>query len=462
MKKIGLKIVSLSLILAIVLPFLAKPQPAAAQTNSIARVTACSVGGVIAPWLSDKINIGLTSLSNKLTGAIGSLLGLNSLFGVAGAVPVNDANFQMKWTNKELRMDIIARCAGREIYDRMVGNTLNIIRNHGRDGGPLFIKNWRNFTTGSQYRGETIFRAMLSNTQLCNYFNKDLKTIFGANTQVALPGQNTRVNDLDPYQLKANCTMPADWTLEAYKQDFAGNGGWAAFAKLMEPQNNPMGSYLMALEETAKQRGLEEQLDLAEANAGGGFTSRRGRGSIDSCLVRASNNQCIVYKDILTPGSTLQNSVSSTIEQEMSWITNVDEVSEVITAATSFLLNRMLNLGDNDEYKAVNPADLPTYTNVPPTSASEPPPGGDPGTLDQAPPQNQPLSCSPTTQTVSVGQSATLSASGGDSNYSWSVADGDPSTGTGSDFSTVFPKADAETVRVTSGGITVECYVFIN
>lgn len=464
MKIIILKFFYIVLIFIFILPFI-YPLSADAQVKTIAQITSCSAGGIISQGLSDYINDGLPNLTKKFPAPVRKLLGF--LDGeVSGAVPVNDANFQMKWSNKESRMDIIARCSAREIYDRMIGNTLNVVRNHGRDGGPTFVKNWRNFITGSQYRGENLFRAILSNTQLCEHFGRELKTAFNAAASQSLPSQNTRLNDFDSFALKAGCTLPSNWSLEEYANDFSANGGWTAFAKLLEPQNNSFGSLLLAMDEAAKQRGFEEQLDLAEAGGSGGFTSRRGRGDTDSCLVRSSNNQCVVYKDILTPGSVLQDSVGATIQQELAWITNVDELGEVVTQLVNNLLNRMLNLTDNDDSRQIDPADLPIYNSAP-INDNPPQLEGEEGPIEPPPgdnttqENNNELSCSPTSQRIKVGDTAVLSATGGDGSYSWHTDDGTPSDGTESGFSTTFSKVDNETVRLTSGGVTVECYVFI-
>lgn len=383
------KILVLFLITTIVVPPLLLPRSANATIErSIVNVTACSSGGIIAGWLSDKIATGLSVLGSKLTGAIAKKI-IGNIFGLR--VPVHDTEFQSKYVTKETILDVIARCTAREILDKMVGNTLNVVRNHGRDGGTTFIQNWRNFTTNSQYRGENIFRAILSNTQLCDYFNNDFKTLFRANNKTALPGQNTRVDNLDPYQLRANCTMPAGWSMDAYRQDFSGNGGWLAFAKLLEPQNNTLGAYNLALEEINNQKGLEQTNDLAQAQAGGSYLGRSGSGKTDSCLLMGTNNKCLVYKNILTPGGTLRDSVSSTIQQEIAWITNVDELNEVIMALVSGLLNRILNLSNNDENRPINPEDLPIYNSTE-GNLNEPDPG-DLGLPPLEPPEEPNLNC---------------------------------------------------------------------
>jgi len=383
---------------AAVLVFASFPVKTEAQTGlvkSAGKITSCSASGIAGQAGGQLISGGLDTLISKTQTQITRLLPssisrfLNPLTG-GGHVPVDDDITRGAWSTKENRMDIVARCLAREITDKMILNTLNIVRNHGRDGGPSFVTNWRNFTTGGQYRGENIFRAILSNTELCDHFDQGLKETFKATTPTNLRGQNTRTGNLDPYQLRADCTMPSGWTVENYQKDFSGNGGWLAFAKLTEPQNNILGSYNLALEEVDKQRYLEEQLDLTEAKVSGGFTSRRGRGSSDSCLLNAQNGQCIVYKDILTPGSVLQDSVAATVQQEIAWVTNADEIAEVISGFTGQLLNRLLSLSNNDDSRVIDPADLPTYVpsqpgsdiTIPEEQAPPAGPGPTPGPCD--------------------------------------------------------------------------------
>lgn len=413
MKIIGFKIWAVIIIVLVLMslyPFSAK-----AQTRSIVNATACSTGGIVGSFVADKLNTligtGLDALSKKLTGTIANRLGLDGL--LSNKVPVNDADMQLKYTNKEQRMDIIARCIAREVVDKMFGNILNVVRNHGRDNGPSFIKNWRNFATGGQYRGENVFRLMLTNTKLCNHFNQQVKDVFragqltgsasqggaqgsiigGALRRAASlpPSQNTRSGDFDPYALKANCSLPAGWSMENYQKDFSGNGGWLAFATLTKPENNILGSFNLANQEAAKQRALEQEADRAEAEASGGYLGRRGRGASESCLVTAETGQCIVYKDVLTPGSTLQQSVAATVQQEIAWVTNADELGEVISSFTGQLLNRMLNLGDNNDSRLVDPADLPTYVPLDPgTGLNVPLPDGDSGPIEYPDPEPAP------------------------------------------------------------------------
>ena len=128
---------------------------------------------------------------------------------VKGAVTSDTNN-----TNaKELWGDTIARCGAREILNKISGDIVNTARTSGRDGGTTYVRNWRNFLTRAEYRGEDMFRAMLSNTNICNYMAQDAKSAFGVTRKINLPGVNTRSGDLNSYALRANCTMPKDFDI---------------------------------------------------------------------------------------------------------------------------------------------------------------------------------------------------------------------------------------------------------
>lgn len=302
---------------------------------------------------------------------------LNAIF---GRVPVYDSSTNaVRW--KEYVIDVVVRCTAREILRAMNNNILTTVRTSGRVGGPAWVRNWRNFLTTGQYRGEDVFRAMLSTTNLCPHLAQDLRTIFNATQTTALPGQNTRVGDLDPYQLRANCTLPPGFTMANFVQNVGTNGGWEAFLRLHQPQNNIYGQILASMDEVARQRNVEESGDIYET-LGHGFTGRRGSDATVSCLVRGLNGQCIVHRDILTPGVTLEGSIMNTIEKELEWVANSDELSELVATGIQLLINRLNNLGDPNEGNLIVPntlANQPVGT-FPPDPNIPGGPGGTGGT----------------------------------------------------------------------------------
>ena len=353
---------------AIVFSLLVLPVQASVL-NSVKKFTSCSGSGVAGAYASAELSILLNKGLEKLKG-----LGLKFITKLAEDVPVNDSTAIAQYKSKEFALDTIARCAGREILNKMISQVLSVVRGGGRNGGPAFVRNWRNFQADAQYRGENVFRAILSNTKLCDYIDKDIKDIFGVINKISLPPNiQTRIGNLDPYQLRASCTMPSGFNLENYQKDFAGNGGWAAFSRLLEPQNNYFGSLFGALGEVAKQRNLEETADANEAIAGQGFTSTRGKSASENCETKDANGKCLAYKEIKTPGSVLLAGAEATINQELGWIANVDELNEVIASAVNILLNRMLDLSDPNEGDYIIPGEIEIDPNTLPTP--EPGPG---------------------------------------------------------------------------------------
>lgn len=250
-------------------------------------------------------------------------------------------------TVKEYILDVIARGIARKLLSAATSGIIKKIQGGGRDGGPAFVQNWRNFQTDSQYRGENVFRSILAGTNLCNYFGKDIKGLFGANQKVPSAGQNLRVNNFDPFALRANCTLPSGFSMASYQQDFAGNGGWDAWSRLMEPQNNYYGTLFGSLDEANKQRALEESGDLNEALAGSGYTSIRDK----NCAGTGAGAKCVFMGKIFTPGDLLGKSAASTIDNELGWLVSSDEIGEIIISLTTAITNRMMNLATSDPEK---------------------------------------------------------------------------------------------------------------
>ncbi len=250
-------------------------------------------------------------------------------------------------TVKEYVLDTIARAIARGLLSAATSGMIRKIQGGGRDGGPAFVQNWRNFQTDSQYRGENVFRSILAGTKLCNYFSQDVKGLFGANQKVPSAGQNLRVNNFDPFTLRANCTLPSGFSMAGYQQDFAGNGGWDAWSRLLEPQNNYYGALFGSLDEADEQRALEESGDLHEALAGSGYTSIRDK----NCAGTGAGAKCVFMGKIFTPGDLLGKSAASTIDNELAWLVSSDEIGEILIDITTAITNRLVNLATSNSEK---------------------------------------------------------------------------------------------------------------
>jgi len=67
------------------------------------------------------------------------------------------------------------------------------------------------------------------------------------------------------------------------------------------------------------------------------------------------------------------------------------------------------------------------------------------------------LMCSPSVQTVTLGQTASVSASGGDGNYAWSAPDLTISNPSGSGFSASYASTGVHALTVTDNGAQATC-----
>ncbi len=370
------KIFSIVLVVGIIsncFTFLLIPNPVRASvTSSTAKFSGCATGNIAGTYLSNQLANAVAKLKKKITSVAGKL----------SKVPVDDSTTQsnidttnIQYITKEYVTDVIARCAARVILNAIVGNTYNIMRTNGRDGGVTFVRNWANLQTAAQYRGENIFRAELSTAKLCGYLANDIKKAFGVDPKKQTPlgsKQNTRTDSLQTFGLAVNCTMPADFTTQKYQQDFAGNGGWDTWALMMEPQNNPYGVALLSKDEIQKQRTLQQSADTNQALAGRGYIGTSGKGTTGSCAVKSPNSaSCIVYNDIKTTGSYIADSMAASINAELSWITSAQGLGSIIANATEVLLNRLLDQGNPDEGSYREPGDPGIDFSVP---SSEIPP----------------------------------------------------------------------------------------
>ncbi|MCL5775000.1 MAG: GBS Bsp-like repeat-containing protein, partial [Patescibacteria group bacterium] len=73
-----------------------------------------------------------------------------------------------------------------------------------------------------------------------------------------------------------------------------------------------------------------------------------------------------------------------------------------------------------------------------------------------------PVSCSPSTQTVSIGQPATLIAANGNGTYAWSAPGGNPSAGFSSLFQPTYFSQGTYSVMVSSNGTNAFCSVTVS
>ncbi|MBI2670261.1 MAG: hypothetical protein HYX20_03920 [Candidatus Yanofskybacteria bacterium] len=299
-------------------------------------------------------------ITNNWTKAILSLV----VIGFLVLYPVHSARSvgAIMYVLKEFGLDLIARVIGRTFLTKMINSTTDFLSKNGRDGLPNFVQDWRSFLQEAQYRGEDITRATIgeaiNNNAICDYLKSPLANAFGAFAQSGFSATKHRVDSLQYYALRNRCTLPVGFNVNTFRNDFSVGGGWAAWDKLIQPQNNFFGVYADSLDELEKQRSFEERRDRSEAEAGSGFTSKTG-GKEGGCEIRSPGNvACLVLGQIQTPSKILGEIGSDLNTGEFDWLTSCDELSECLISATTFVLNRLGNFtGAGSRVSEPPPAD---------------------------------------------------------------------------------------------------------
>ncbi len=239
--------------------------------------------------------------------------------------------------------DVMIKAAAQTAFKVLSNKIISKIQTGGAGGKAAFVQDWIKFATQAQYQGESIFRAELTNSHLCSDFSNAIKGAFGVKStdKISIAGQNVRTDSLETYGLKTNCTMPSGFTTSNYQKDFAGNGGWQAFSRMLEPQNNYYGTLFSSLDEVAKQRNLSQSSAINNAVAGKGFTGLMG-----TCKTLGLGNVCNSFGDIKTPGSVLDQAAGdATSKGTTALLAGADGASIAVSALTTWALNKMFDLG---------------------------------------------------------------------------------------------------------------------
>jgi hypothetical protein len=265
---------------------------------------------------------------------------------------------------KEFTLDVLARVISRTFLSKMVNGVLDAIGKGGRGNEAAFVKDWRSFTQEAQSRGETIAETIIAdaaigkNPTICPFLRQELLNVFGINRTKLGEIQNIlnkfnssrfKINSSQAFKYVVNCTMPKNFDIKAFQDDFA-NGGWAAFVELSKPQNNLLGLYSAAADEITTQRSVEGEINSQEAEAGSGFLSSR-----PDCEGRGAGSLCVIYGEVKTPADVIKEAAGKTKTAELDWLVSGDELSEVLLNVASSLIAGLRDMLANKIIEVIVP-----------------------------------------------------------------------------------------------------------
>ncbi len=215
-----------------------------------------------------------------------------------------------EWTQTFVLADL-----KKQLLDSISKKTLSFIQGGGQ---PKFVTNWSTYFNQASLSGAASVAAGVQNAQLCDTFSQKLKSDIGN------PGPNTT----DVANMSSlNCDFkPGE--LNAFNNDFR-NGGWDAYLKTLEPNNNYTGAYLATKNAQAQSAAQAQEAAKSEAIAGGGFLSAK---TVDS----AGNTT------ITAPGSVFEHEIANTLNGDRELIVNATQLSDLIGSIANGVSSEVL------------------------------------------------------------------------------------------------------------------------
>ena len=234
-----------------------------------------------------------------------------------------------RWAQLDLWEELIniAKVAGIALLNSLLQELTNQIIAWINGGeSPKFISNWEEFLMNAADKaGGKFVEENLGLGILCEPFDFQIKVALSTNP---------------PFGETAKCTVS---DIVGNVNNFYNNfeeGGWDAFVRISQPQNNIYGAYLLAEEEKSTRMEAQAKAAQNEGLASGGFLGAKdGDGNIKtpgSVLSYEAN------KAVDSSRQLIQDSIANLIgNQEWPY----DQISVALTAIANTLLNKVIKTG---------------------------------------------------------------------------------------------------------------------
>lgn len=214
----------------------------------------------------------------------------------------------------------------------MLQETTNEIVRWIQGGKVGYIKNPQSFLRNVADKAGGEFLNQLSGVNLCGNI--------GAFLQISLrtpPG----------LQQKLACSLTdIVANVNSFYRNF-NNGGWPAFIKAsVEPQNNPYGAYLIALDAKITAEGSAVNSGLLKLNASYpflGFEVAKPTNCVVPPGADESEAQCTTEYETLTPGQLIASQLSKAAGSGIDYAINSNDIDAALSTIVTALINRIIN-----------------------------------------------------------------------------------------------------------------------
>ncbi|MFZ2970761.1 MAG: hypothetical protein WA063_06445, partial [Minisyncoccia bacterium] len=214
---------------------------------------------------------------------------------------------------------------------------------------PFAMISWKQEVKNALQIASSRFVSEFNLTPLCSPFKVSLGTALGIN----MPGGAAM-----PYRTYAACTIGdiVDNVEEFYKNPSIALYGWDTWTALAQPNNNFVGSFMMAQAE--KKRLEQEEITEVEkeVEAGQGIKNETICNATDQqqCAANCNKNDAACMKSCEKSsigaclqkttkklGSEIKTSVDKAIGSDIDWLISADEITEMMNLVFSGLFNKL-------------------------------------------------------------------------------------------------------------------------
>lgn len=196
----------------------------------------------------------------------------------------------------------------------------------GEEGNPNFVTNWKTYLNEqTQQAGQDFVNQELSQANMCSTFAEDIREDLGGN-QPSL-------------QEQLECPVS---NMDAFLDDFS-QGGWDSWLKLIRPEGNIYGFYMIASDEKLLQESLTYTSKKAQLIANQGF-----KGTEE------------------TPGVIQSYATQRASMMDFDYLLQSDDIKEYLSSIIDAIINRIKKEGledmSTDDYESIG---APPNYNIP-------------------------------------------------------------------------------------------------
>lgn len=254
----------------------------------------------------------------------------------------------------------LVRKIANSLANKLADNVYKQVNGTNNGTLPHFVLSWRNNLLESVGRGTDTFRSLQKGVEWCPRFKDNLLNAFGSTGYPALTGNINFANGFgtllnapgsDPFDYVNKCTL-GGVNIDQFKADFT-NGGWDAWNKLIEPQNNFYGAFINSADEKLQQQYQEAQANDNQLKSKGFLPNREDiqkgdRGGPEGCVLGSTGRRCIIYGKVLTPADVFGTATAKQIDAKLDSYYSAQDLTDIVgglfLAITRGVLGRLTSL----------------------------------------------------------------------------------------------------------------------